>query len=95
MRGADSDRHDLTPQSAGLLAISIGLRDVTSDDHDVLTHGLIVMTPSMPGHRSAKAKHTAGLRRQSRRPNRRSAYHDSASAAMFRNGRRFHLGTWG
>ncbi|EJL58326.1 Chromate resistance exported protein [Rhizobium sp. CF122] len=36
VRGADTDRHDLTPQSAGLLAISMGLRDMTSDDHEVL-----------------------------------------------------------
>jgi hypothetical protein len=42
VRGADTDRHDLTPQSAGLLAISMGLRDLTPDDHDVLKHGFIV-----------------------------------------------------
>ena len=33
VRGADTDRHDLTPQSAGLLAISMGLRDLSPDDH--------------------------------------------------------------
>ncbi|MBX4868559.1 chromate resistance protein [Rhizobium bangladeshense] len=42
VRGADTDRHDLTPQSAGLLAISMGLRDVTPDDHDVLKHGFVI-----------------------------------------------------
>ena len=42
VRGADTDRHDLTPQSAGLLAISMGLRDVTPDDHEVLKHGFII-----------------------------------------------------
>ena len=41
VRGADTDRHDLTPQSAGLLAISMGLRDLSPDDHDVLKHGCI------------------------------------------------------
>jgi hypothetical protein len=42
VRGADTDRHDLTPQSAGLLAISMGLRDVTPDDHEVLRHGFVM-----------------------------------------------------
>jgi hypothetical protein len=42
VRGADTDRHDLTPQSAGLLAISMGLRDVTPDDQEVLKHGFII-----------------------------------------------------
>src|SRR5215217_5585169 len=39
VRGADTDRHDLTPQSSGLLAISMGLRDLSPDDHEVLRHG--------------------------------------------------------
>ena len=42
VRGADTNRHDLTPQSAGLLAISMGLRDVTPDDQEVLRHGLVI-----------------------------------------------------
>ena len=42
MRGADTDRHDLTPQSAGLLAISMGLRDLSPDDHEVLQHGFVI-----------------------------------------------------
>lgn len=42
VRGADTDRHDLTPQSAGLLAISIGLRDLSPDDHEVLRHGFVI-----------------------------------------------------
>ena len=42
VRGADTGRPDLTPQSAGLLAISIGLRDVTPDDHEVLKHGFVI-----------------------------------------------------
>ncbi|MBS3647325.1 chromate resistance protein [Pseudaminobacter sp. 19-2017] len=40
--GADTDRHDLTPQSAGLLAISMGLRDLSPDDHEVLKHGFVI-----------------------------------------------------
>lgn len=42
VRGADTNRHDLTPQSAGLLAISRGLRDVTPNDHEVLRHGFVI-----------------------------------------------------
>ena len=42
VRGADTDRHDLTPQSAGLLAISMGLRDLSPDDHQVLAHGFVI-----------------------------------------------------
>lgn len=42
VRGADTDRHDLTPQSAGLLAISMGLRDLSPDDHEVLNHGFVI-----------------------------------------------------
>jgi hypothetical protein len=42
VRGADTGRPDLTPQSAGLLAVSMGLRDVTPDDHEVLKHGFVI-----------------------------------------------------
>ena len=42
VRGADTDRHDLTPQSVGLLAISMGLRDLSPNDHEVLKRGFIM-----------------------------------------------------
>ena len=42
VRGADTERLDLTPQSAGLLAISLGLRSSFADDHEVLRHGLVL-----------------------------------------------------
>src|SRR5262245_52106297 len=42
VRGGDTDRHDLTPQSAGLLAISMGLRDLSPNDHEVLKRGFII-----------------------------------------------------
>lgn len=41
VRGADTDS-ELTPQSAGVLAISMGLRDVTWDDHELLRHGFAI-----------------------------------------------------
>jgi len=42
VRGADTNRHDLTPQSSGLLAISMGLRDLTPDDNEVLKYGFVI-----------------------------------------------------
>ena len=42
VRGADTARLDLAPQSAGLYAISLGLSAVLPDDHDMLRHGLIM-----------------------------------------------------
>ena len=42
VRGADTDRLDLAPQSPGLLAISLGLSRNISDDHEMLRHGMIL-----------------------------------------------------
>ena len=42
VRGADTDRLDLAPQCAGLLAISLGLSHNFRDDHEMLQHGFIV-----------------------------------------------------
>ena len=42
VRGADTSRLDLTPQSAGLHAISLGLSRVFPDDHAMLQHGLVM-----------------------------------------------------
>lgn len=42
VRGADTSRLDLTPQSAGLYAISLGLSHNFTDDHEMLRHGLAV-----------------------------------------------------
>jgi hypothetical protein len=42
VRGADTSRHDLTPQSAGLFAISLGLGEVFPDDHEMLRHGMVL-----------------------------------------------------
>jgi hypothetical protein len=36
VRGADTDRLDLAPQAAGLLAISLGHSHLSSSDHDML-----------------------------------------------------------
>lgn len=42
VRGADTSRLDLTPQSAGLYAISLGLSRNFSDDHEMLRHGMVL-----------------------------------------------------
>ncbi len=42
MRGADTSRLDLTPQSAGLYAISLGLSELFKDDHELLRQGIVV-----------------------------------------------------
>ena len=40
VRGADTDRLDLAPQAAGLVAISLGLSRNFADDHEMLKHGM-------------------------------------------------------
>jgi hypothetical protein len=42
VRGADTSRLDLTPQSAGLYAISLGLSATFADDHEMLKHGMVL-----------------------------------------------------
>ncbi|MCU0964333.1 MAG: chromate resistance protein [Burkholderiaceae bacterium] len=42
VRGADTSRLDLAPQSAGLYAISLGLSQVFSDDREMLRHGMVM-----------------------------------------------------
>jgi hypothetical protein len=42
VRGADTSRLDLTPQSAGLYALSLGLSANFADDHEMLRHGMVM-----------------------------------------------------
>ena len=42
VRGADTNRHDLMPQSAGLLAFSIGLSHLYDDDLEQLEAGMLI-----------------------------------------------------
>src|SRR5688572_10393685 len=42
VRGADTSRLDLAPQSPGLLAISLGLSRNFPDDHEMLEHGMVI-----------------------------------------------------
>lgn len=42
VRGADTDRHDIAPESAGIHAISLGLSKKYADDHELLEQGMIL-----------------------------------------------------
>jgi hypothetical protein len=42
VRGADTSRLDLSPESAGLYALSLGLSRTFADDHEMLGHGLVM-----------------------------------------------------
>lgn len=42
VRGADTERFELAPQAAGLLAISLGLSRNYADDHEQLAQGMIL-----------------------------------------------------
>ncbi len=42
VRAADTDRLELAPQAAGLLAISLGLSRNFNDDHVMLRHGMVI-----------------------------------------------------
>jgi len=42
VRGADTSRLDLAPESAGLYAISLGLSATFADDHEMLRYGLVM-----------------------------------------------------
>ena len=42
VRGADTSRLELTPESAGLYALSLGLSHDFTDDHEMLKHGMVM-----------------------------------------------------
>jgi hypothetical protein len=62
VRGADTGAPSLTPESPGLLAISLGLSALYRDDHDMLTKGLDVYDALYAWARHARAEvHNAAL----------------------------------
>ena len=61
VRGADTGNPELTPQSPGLLAVSLGLSVNFPDDHAMLEHGMVVydalhawLRSAHPGSRNAE-----------------------------------------
>jgi len=67
VRGADTARLDLAAQSAGLLAVSLGLSHLFVDDHLMLKHGFVVYDALYAWARYAQAEaHTWNPQRQGR-----------------------------
>lgn len=55
VRGADTGNLELTPQSPGLLAVSLGLSLNYPDDHAMLEHGMVVYDALYAWTRGARA----------------------------------------
>ena len=65
VRGADTGKLELTPQSPGLLAISLGLSVNFPDDHAMLEAGMVMYDALYAWIRSARAEvHNANLFRK-------------------------------
>jgi hypothetical protein len=60
VRGTDTSRLDLTPQSPGLYAISLGLSANFTDDHEMLHHGMVMYDALFAWCKSCQAQHTIG-----------------------------------
>lgn len=60
VRGADTGKPELTPQSPGLLAVSLGLSLNYSDDHAMLAQGMVIYDALYTWLRSAQAKRPHG-----------------------------------
>ena len=56
VRGADTSRHDLSPQCGGLFAISLGLSANFPDDHEMLKHGMVIYDAPYTCCRSLQAE---------------------------------------
>lgn len=65
VRGADIDQLAITPQSPGLLAVSLGLSQLYEDDHTMLNFGMIVYDALYAWLQSARFEtHNADLFKQ-------------------------------
>jgi hypothetical protein len=59
VRGADTDRLDIAPQCAGLLAVSLGLSRLYADDHEQIRQGFVIYDALYAWLREARGeKHT-------------------------------------
>ncbi|MEQ1517553.1 MAG: chromate resistance protein ChrB domain-containing protein [Usitatibacteraceae bacterium] len=62
VRGADTGKPELTPQSPGLLAVSLGLSALHPNDHEMLEHGMVVYDALYAWLKRARAEvHNADL----------------------------------
>ena len=65
VRGADTDRLDIAPQCAGLLAVSLGLSRLYTDDQEQLRHGFVIYDALYAWLREARDEsHTWNPQRQ-------------------------------
>jgi len=56
VRGADTNRPELAPQCAGLVALSLGLSAQFRDDHEMLAHGMVMYDALYAWCRSTKSE---------------------------------------
>jgi hypothetical protein len=56
VRAADTDRLELAPEAAGLLAISLGLSRRFSDDQEQLRHGMVIYDALYAWSREARGE---------------------------------------
>jgi hypothetical protein len=59
VRGADTDRHALAPEAAGLHAISLGLASLYEDDHALLAQGMTLYDALYAWAKSAQGERHA------------------------------------
>lgn len=78
VRGADTSRLDLTPQSAGLFAISLGMSAIHADDHEMLRHGMIMYDALYAWCRDGMHETPTGRRRRD------NQHEYGTGAALFR-----------
>jgi hypothetical protein len=64
VRGADTDRLDIAPEAAGLLAISLGLSRSHGDDHEQLDAGMAIYDALYRWARDAQAERHSWLSHQ-------------------------------
>lgn len=57
VRGADTGDMTLAPQSAGLVAVSLGLSRLFANDHEMLRHGLVLYDALYAWSREARDEH--------------------------------------
>jgi len=56
VRGADTNRPELAPQSAGLVSLSLGLSSIYADDHAMLEYGMVMYDALYAWCRSSKSE---------------------------------------
>jgi rhodanese-related sulfurtransferase len=82
VRGADTSRHDLSPQCGGLFAISLGLSANFADDHEMLAHGMVMYDALYTWCRSLQDERHNWPPAKSAPPTRNDAGHPTSSRGI-------------